>query len=812
MAGIVLENLVKSYGKGKPVLKGIDLEIREREFMVLVGPSGCGKSTVLRVISGLEQVDSGTVRIGDRVVNDIPPRERDVAMVFQNYALYPHMTVYDNIAFGLRVRGIPKGEIDPLVRDAASILNLEPLLEKLPKRLSGGERQRVALGRAIVRKPKVFLFDEPLSNLDAKLRVHMRAEITALHRRLRITTVYVTHDQVEAMTMGERITVIRAGEIQQIDKPLDLYRRPANRFVAEFIGSPPMNILPARWDGSAVVVGNARFEAPEGSVPLTDAYRGKEVLLGVRPERLQVAPAGSGEGVPAHVDLVEPMGGESNIYLRIEGRRAIARIEGDAPVKAGENALVRIPAASAYFFDGESGIRIPGRNEPSESNAAPPPAPPEEPEEQASHPPAPPRPGRRRGAWLGGAAVLLLLLLVFLFRSGGERGGGEAGPGGGAAPITISIWQMMDPPEAALFEALAKEYESDHPGVKISHTHFAPDNLRTQYLTSALGGGGPDLVYGASDQVGPLSRAETILPVDEVWDGEYLALFVPIAFDTLEGHVWQLPARLGNHLTLLYNKALLPEPPSTLEGMVREGRRLTREGRYGLVFNIKEPFWLVPFLGAFGGWVMDDDYRPTLDTPAMVGCLRFLDGMRRGGRLMPDDCNYEVAHTLFQDGKAAMLINGPWSWKSYEEAGIDFGLAPIPKNEETGFWPSPMISSVGYSLNANLKGVRLERVKELVDFLTSPDVQIRYVETLWTIPTRKAALSDPRVKDHPRVAASWEQYRHGKRMPVVPEMRAIWDAMRPAYQNVLNGEMGPEEAARAMQADAEKKIKEMRGQ
>lgn len=807
MAGIVLENLVKSYGKGKPVLKGIDLEIRDREFLVLVGPSGCGKSTVLRVISGLEHVDSGRVRIGDRVVNDVPPRERDVAMVFQNYALYPHMTAYENIAFGLRVRGIPKGEIDPLVREAASVLNLDPLLEKLPKHLSGGERQRVALGRAIVRKPKVFLFDEPLSNLDAKLRVQMRAEISALHRRLRITTVYVTHDQVEAMTMGERITVIRAGEIQQVAKPLDLYRRPANRFVAEFIGSPPMNILPARWDGSAVVVGHARFEAPAGSVPLGEGHRGKEVLLGVRPERLEIAPAGSGEGVGAHVDLIEPMGGESNVYLSIEGRRAIARIEGDAPVKAGEEVLVRIPAASAYFFESDTGIRIPGRDEEGEITAAIPPAPPEEPEGPAPRP-SPPRKGRGKGVWLVAGAALLILLLVMFFRSGtGGRGGGAAG-----GPVTITVWEMMDPPEYALFESLIEEYRSAHPEVSVEHTHFAPDNLRTQYLTSALGGGGPDLVYGASDQVGPLSKAETILPVDEVWEGEFLDLFVPIAFDTLEGHVWQLPARLGNHLTLLYNRALLPEPPATLEEMVRAGRRLTRGGTYGLVFNIKEPFWLVPFLGAFGGWVMDDEYRPTLDTPAMVDCLRFLDGMRRGGRLMPDDCNYEVAHTLFQDGKAAMQINGPWSWKSYEEAGIDFGLAPIPRNGATGEWPTPMISSVGYSLNANLKGSRLERVKDFVDFLTSPDVQIRYVETLWTIPTRKAALDDPRVRNHPRVADSWEQYRHGKRMPVVPEMRAIWDAMRPAYQNVLNGEMGPEAAARAMQRDAEKKIKEMRGE
>ncbi len=356
MAGVILQSLVKSYGKGSPILKGIDLEIRDREFMVLVGPSGCGKSTVLRVISGLEEVDSGDIRIGDRSVIGVPPRERDVAMVFQNYALYPHMTVYDNIAFGLRVRRFSKKEIDDLVREAAGILGIGPLLAKLPKHLSGGERQRVALGRAIVRKPKVFLFDEPLSNLDAKLRVQMRAEISALHRRLQITTVYVTHDQVEAMTMGERITVIRAGVIQQIAEPLGLYQRPANRFVAEFIGSPPMNTFRARWDGSGFAIGNVRLDWDGGPAPIPDSYRGRDVLLGVRPEQM-TAEVGGG-GLPASVDLVEPMGGESNIYLTVEGTRAIARVAGDSPVRAGERVAVRFPLASAHFFDGETELRI----------------------------------------------------------------------------------------------------------------------------------------------------------------------------------------------------------------------------------------------------------------------------------------------------------------------------------------------------------------------------------------------------------------------------------------------------------------------
>ncbi len=356
MAGIILRNLTKSYGKGEPVLEGINLEVHDQEFMVLVGPSGCGKSTILRVVSGLEDIDDGEILIDDRVVNDVPPRDRDIAMVFQSYALYPHMTVYENIAFGLRVRKHPKEKIDGLVREAADTLSLSSMLEKRPGQLSGGERQRVALGRAIVRKPKVFLFDEPLSNLDAKLRVQMRAEISALHERLRITTLYVTHDQVEAMTMGERITVLRDGLVQQVDKPMGLYSNPANRFVGEFIGSPPMNVLPARWTGTELQVGESRIPSTPETITLLANHVGREVFVGVRPELVEIQ--SEGEGLPARVELVEPMGGESNIYLTMGGRRLIARVDGLPSLRMGDDVRIRMPAGQAHFFDHETERRI----------------------------------------------------------------------------------------------------------------------------------------------------------------------------------------------------------------------------------------------------------------------------------------------------------------------------------------------------------------------------------------------------------------------------------------------------------------------
>ena len=356
MAGVRLKNLVKSYGSGDPVLKGIDLQVEDREFMVLVGPSGCGKSTVLRVVSGLEEVDAGDIIISDKRVNGLPPRDRDIAMVFQNYALYPHLKVYDNIAFGLRVRKTPKGEIDSRVREAADVLNLTSMLDKLPKHLSGGERQRVALGRAIVRKPKVFLFDEPLSNLDAKLRVQMRAEISALHRRLRITTLYVTHDQVEAMTMGERITVLESGEIQQIDVPMGLYEKPANRFVGEFIGSPPMNILNARFEGESLFVGDHPIPLDEKSLALLRSSGASRLFLGVRPEQLEVSD--NDHGLEATIDLIEPMGGESNIYLSAVAGSLIAKVGGISLRARGDTVRVGFSQAAMHFFDGESGLRL----------------------------------------------------------------------------------------------------------------------------------------------------------------------------------------------------------------------------------------------------------------------------------------------------------------------------------------------------------------------------------------------------------------------------------------------------------------------
>src|SRR5689334_17849832 len=314
MPGVELRGVGKRYGAGSYAVRGVTLDVAEREFLVLVGPSGCGKSTLLRMVAGLEEVTDGDILIGGRRVNDLAPRDRDVAMVFQNYALYPHMTVFGNLAFGLQLRKLPKAEIQKRVQTAAAALGLEKYLERQPRELSGGERQRVALGRAMVREPKVFLFDEPLSNLDARLRVEMRAEIRRLHQRVQATMIYVTHDQVEAMTMGDRIAVLSAGELQQCADPRTLYERPANRFVAGFIGTPPVNLLEATVaaDGRGVTVAGATLPVGAAQSAALASRSGGAVTIGVRPEHLAHGPV----GIPARVELVEPLGSETLVHWR----------------------------------------------------------------------------------------------------------------------------------------------------------------------------------------------------------------------------------------------------------------------------------------------------------------------------------------------------------------------------------------------------------------------------------------------------------------------------------------------------------------
>ena len=358
MATVSIRNVKKSFGETE-VVHGISMEITDGEFVVMVGPSGCGKSTLLRMVAGLESITSGEIAIDGKVVNNLEPKDRDIAMVFQNYALYPHMSVHDNMAYGLKIRGLAKAEIDSRVNRAADILELSKLLKRRPRELSGGQRQRVAMGRAIVREPKVFLFDEPLSNLDAKLRVQMREELQALHKRLATTTLYVTHDQVEAMTLAHRMLVMSIGKTEQIGAPLEVYTKPATTFVAGFIGSPPMNLIPGRLqaDGASLAAeGGTRLKLPQAYPQLG----GRSVLLGVRPEHLEICADADALLVP-QVDFIELLGSDSLVYGHIGKDKASPRVAArlHASVKPQDGHLpLRFTAEDLHFFDPATGERI----------------------------------------------------------------------------------------------------------------------------------------------------------------------------------------------------------------------------------------------------------------------------------------------------------------------------------------------------------------------------------------------------------------------------------------------------------------------
>ncbi len=360
MARVTISGVTKIFPGGTKAVDNLSLSIKNEEFLVLVGPSGCGKTTTLRMVAGLEEITEGEISIGDTVVNDVPPKDRDIAMVFQNYALYPHMTVYKNMAFGLKLRKYPKDEIDQRVRDAAKMLEIDQLLERKPKQLSGGQRQRVALGRAIVRAPQAFLFDEPLSNLDAKLRVEMRAELKRLHRRLRTTTIYVTHDQEEAMTLGDRIVVMKNALMQQVGVPLDVYEKPVNRFVAGFLGTPPMNF----FDGKITVQdGRTYFEEgstnillpPEWSDRLAP-YHGKQMVLGIRPENFSVVQeghfAGEENSLPVRIEVMEPLGDKVDVYVSTSSHdNMVCRIDARTGIKEGDEIALYTDASRTHIFE-----------------------------------------------------------------------------------------------------------------------------------------------------------------------------------------------------------------------------------------------------------------------------------------------------------------------------------------------------------------------------------------------------------------------------------------------------------------------------
>ncbi|MCC6651357.1 MAG: extracellular solute-binding protein [Candidatus Eisenbacteria bacterium] len=378
-----------------------------------------------------------------------------------------------------------------------------------------------------------------------------------------------------------------------------------------------------------------------------------------------------------------------------------------------------------------------------------------------------------------------------------------------AGPAKIVVWSQMDPEERARFEKNIATYEAAHPGTDIENVPYDTENLRQQFQTAAAGGGGPQVIFGPSDQVGPLSLLELIRPLDETMPAGFFDRFVPQALDTLNGHLWAAPDQVGNHLMLVYNRKLVPEPPRTAAEFLAIAKKLSKDGVYGFAMNVNEPFWLAPFLAGHGGWVFDAAGNPSLDTPAMRDALGYLADLKGKQGIMPAECDYQVAETLFLEGKAAMIVNGPWSWAAYRKGGIDLGIAPI-WDMPNGSHAMPMTASKGYSINVNVSAEQLPAVIEFITFCTSAEAELVDAVALGTLPSHKDAWIAPEIANDPTLKLSQEAFAKGRRMPVVPEMRVVWDVMRPGLQQVMNGSKSAADAAREMQAAAVQQIAGMK--
>ncbi len=397
--------------------------------------------------------------------------------------------------------------------------------------------------------------------------------------------------------------------------------------------------------------------------------------------------------------------------------------------------------------------------------------------------------------------IVLALLILGCGKSGDDN--------------SITIWHQMAQEGREVLDSLCTEWGAQN-GYRVTILYKETEELRSAFQTAALAGGGPELVYGPSDQIGPFSVMGLIKPLDNLLEKEYLDTFDPRSLARFNGNLYAVADRIGNHLCLVYNKEILPEPPRTTDELIEVGKKLTIDEngdstpeKYALVWNFTEPYFFVPWLGGFGGWLMDEKGDPTLDTQANIDALAFLVFLRDSAKIVPAELDYDIADALFKEGRAAMIINGPWSWGGYKKAGIDYGLARIPKVSATGKWPTPMVSPKGYSINKNVTDAKLPGVILLLEYLTSPQAQLAYTKALGTIPSNLSARENPIVTDDPLISSSIDQMEVGRPMPVRPELRAVWDAMRPPYQSVLSGSMAPADAAREMQRLAEQKIKEM---
>ena len=804
MAEVVLQGVTKRYGD-VVVVKPTDLTITDGELLVLVGPSGCGKSTTLRMIAGLEEISEGEISIGGNQVNDLPPKDRDIAMVFQSYALYPHMDVYENMAFGLRLRRMPEDEIRARVEDAASVLQLGNLLERFPRDLSGGQRQRVAMGRALVRKPAVFLFDEPLSNLDAKLRVQMRAEIARLHQRLNATIVYVTHDQVEAMTLADRIVIIREGEVQQVGAPLEVYSSPANAFVGGFIGSPAMNFLPAEimGTGAEMSITGDGFCVPVPKPLLKHvATRGaRNLLLGVRPEHFQPLAADDPDAaIVCEVEVVEPMGSEVLITTRVGEVPVTVRAFPDQAPRVGDRIGLSPEPARIHLFDTET-----------ERALVPPPEAPEAPagrtvgleaedsEETAAVKAAPPA---RRGLMAKLAVGLILLVfagLVYLTLPTQEETAlaGEESPDAEPLPRKrVVLWHSYQAVERQALDKLVARFNQVQGRIQVE-TLAIPYGSFVDKLNAALPRGqGPDLFLFAHDRVGDWAESGVLEPI-EFWTNEAtVRRFFPKTLEALtyEGSLYGLPMAFKT-CALYYNRKLVETPPSTTKQMIFMAQSLTNlpERRFGLAYENTKLFYHSAWLHGYGGRVFDDRGRLALPSPKASRSLEFAAWLRNVGRILPSEVTSVMAASLFNQGRAAMVISGPWFRGEIDE-GVEYGVALLPEVHETGLPAQPFMTAEGLLISARSRVKR--QAFEVAAYLTSDEsALVRLLEAKQNVANWKS-YNDKRARKDGVLSVFRAQVDRSVLVPNTPDMRVAWSPLDRALADHIAGRMSADEAVR----------------
>jgi len=807
LAQVRLLGVEKKYGDFL-VVKPTDLDISDGELVVLVGPSGCGKSTTLRMIAGLESVTNGEIWIGNELVNDLAPKDRDIAMVFQSYALYPHMTVYQNMAFGLRLKRFDREEIKKRVEEAAAILELDELLDRLPKDLSGGQRQRVAMGRAIVRKPSLFLFDEPLSNLDAKLRVQMRAEVARLHRQLGATMIYVTHDQVEAMTLADRVVVLDNGQIQQVGSPMEVYNRPHNAFVAGFIGSPSMNFLPSEVMGTgpetSLLGEGFCIPVPKKLLKAVASQGSRNLVMGIRPEHFRLAKSNDDESlITCRVEVVEQMGAEVMVTGMVGETGITVRLAPEQAPKVGETVGLVPLEDKIHLFDKDTrrsllsepaGTEVPAVKSADTDN---------EPAEKTKAGPGvktKTKAGRVTSFWPKVAVILLLALFAglvyFTLPPGPDQGitGEEPLEAEPAPRKHVVLWHSYQDQEKKALEKLISRFNQVQSKILVESLAIPYDSFVDKLNAALPRGQGPDLFLFAHDRVGDWADAGLIEPI-EFWTGERITRrFFPKTLEALtyKGSLYGLPVAFKT-LALYYNRKLVNTPPSTTSQMIKLAKKLTnrKKKKFGLVYEYNKLFFHSVWFHGYGARIFDDKGRLAIPSKGALQSFKFISWIRNKAKIVPPEVDAVLTSALFNQGKAAMVISGPW-FRGQISKKIKYGVALLPEVDSTGIPGMPFLTAEGFMISSRSK-VKKEAFR-VAEYLTTDESALFRLLQAGQNVANIEPYNNKQARKDPVLAVFRAQVDRSVLMPNIPAMRLVWTPMDRALSNSNSGRMEPRQA------------------